>query len=116
MVQRKNKPTRNPNKRTTRKLHNNTKRKRTNEIPHKTPKPPQLQTNNKTTTTNDNNLRQTRKQHQQTTIRLPIITTQVRTNHRQLQQVPLQNNTTLHRQLWIVTPVIIVRKNYFFLI
>ena len=68
MAQRKNKPTRRTNKRTTRKLHHNTPRQGKDEIPDKTPKPTQLQINNKTTTTNDNNLRQTRKQPQPTTI------------------------------------------------
>ncbi len=68
MAQRKNKPTRRTNKRTTRKLHHNTPRQRKDEIPGKTPKPTQLQINHKTTTTNDNNLRQTRKQPQPTTI------------------------------------------------
>ena len=68
MAQRKNKPTRRTNKRITWKLHHNPSRQGKDEIPDKTPKPTQLQINNKTTTTNDNNLRQTRKQPQPTTI------------------------------------------------
>lgn len=107
-------PARRTNKRTAWKFHHNTTRQGTDEIPYKTLKHGQCKPNNQTTTNDDNNLCQTGKQPEQTTIRLPNITTQIRLNHQHIRKIPDRNNTTLHRKnLWMTRPLILLRKNYF---
>lgn len=113
-IQTKNIPTRRNNKRIARKLHHNTTRQRKDEIPHKTLKHGQCKPNHRTTASNDHNLRQTRKQHKQTNIRLPNTTKKIQTNHKHIHKIPNRNNKTLHTQnLWMTRPLTILRKNYF---